>query len=332
MALTPQEQRHQNDLDGLHWVHKFGWLGSHHLGQLLWPGNASARHQADRLARAWVRRRLVIARDLPERHGRAFVLSAAGARFLTNHGIAASSGKDIGETQAGVWTPPSTWRHDELAADVLVKLYQLDFEVMPEPHLRRIVGAAAKLPDGLAVRDGDVVHLEVELARKTGASMRHQAEVLCAIAEDSAPRIMGLRPTHAMVAFLENQQDERGHTLSHRTRVSRAVAAAARRAVPLTWACCTGNSPSTRVIRFIDDLIEADRAAPILRRLEASGWRPETGVLTSNYGSRRVFVWEDEDTGCWAWQVDNLPAGRVDTLSAAKRSCAEQLAALSRRH
>ncbi|HLO95058.1 MAG TPA: hypothetical protein VK195_12145 [Burkholderiaceae bacterium] len=326
------QQRHQNDLDGLNWIHKFGWLGSHHLGQLLWPGNASARHQADRLVRSWVTRQLVIVRDLPERHGRVFVLSAVGARLLTANGVPATSGKDFGETRGQVWTPPSTWRHDQLAADVLVKLYLLDFDVLPEPHLRRNVGAAAKLPDGLAVRDGEVVHLEVELARKTGASMRHQAEALCAVSEGAAPRIMGLRPTHAMVAFLEDQQDERGHTLSHRTRVSRAVAAAARRAVPLTWACCTGNSPSTRVIRFSDDLIEADRAAPILRRLEASGWRPETGVLTSNYGSRQVFVWEDEDTGCWAWQVDNLPAGWVETLTAAKRSCAEQLAALAQRN
>lgn len=328
-AMTPYEQRHQNDLNGLHWVHKFGWLGSHHLGQLLWPGNASARHQADRLARSWLRRRLVIARALPERNGRALMLSTAGARLLAAHGIPAACGKDIGETAGSAWTPPATWRHDQLAAGVLVALYQQGFDVLPEHYLRRTAGSAVKLPDGLAVKGDMVVWLETESARKSGPAMRHQAEAICAVAEGSAQRVMGLRPTHAMVAFAEEQRDERGHALDHRTRVSRAVAASARRAVPLMWACSTGSRVNARVVRFTEELIEADRAAPILRRLEAGGWRPETGVLVSAYGTRQAFVWEDGDTECWAWQVDDLPGGRASTLRDAKRCCAEQLAALA---
>lgn len=201
--------------------------------------------------------------------------------------------------------------------------------MLPEPYLRGRVGSAIKLPDGLAVKGDMVVWLEAEGARKSGPAMRHQAQAICAIAEGTAPLLMGLKPTHAMVAFVEAQRDERGHALSHRKRVSKAIAALARRGVPLTWACCTGSSANARSIRYEEDLIEADLAAPILRRLEASGWRPETGVLACAYGTRQAYVWEDADIEGWAWQVDDLPGGRASTLRDAKRCCAEQLAALS---
>lgn len=110
---SPLEQRLRNDLQGLQWIHKFGWLGATELGYLLWTGNASARHQANRLTRSWLARQLVLARELPERAGRAFVLATAGARLLAEHGVAAASGEDIGETRGESWTPPSTHAYAE---------------------------------------------------------------------------------------------------------------------------------------------------------------------------------------------------------------------------
>lgn len=323
--MSPHEQSFQNDTNGLSWLHRFGWLRTHELGPLLWPSNSEARHRADRLARSWRERGLVLERVLPQRAGRALVLAAGGVRLLADAGFEAASGKDFGETHGGVWVPPMTWRHDLLANGVLVDLHRKGFEVLPEAHIRRHAGRVAKMPDGLAVRGHQVIWLETEMARKTGPSMRLLADALCSVGEGAAAPIMGLRPTHSVVAFADARRDERGHTLNHRRRVSAAVAAAARRAVPITWASCTLCGAGVEAVSYVEGIVEADRAAAIMRRLESAGWHPETGVLAANYGARRALVWEDEDAGCWAWQVDDLPAGRVATISEAKRCCAEEL-------
>lgn len=327
-VMTPLEMHLQNDLNGLRWLHKFGSLRAVEIGQLLWPGNASARHQADRLIRSWLTRRLVIARALPLRAGRAFVLATAGARMLTEHGIDAVGGKDWGETQGGVWTPPTTWKHDLLSTCVLVDLYRRGFDVWPELHIKRQAGKCAKLPDGLAIRGDQVVWIETEVARKTGPSLKALATAVCAVAEGTAAPICGSRPTHVMVVFNHEQRDERGHAINHRQRVSRAVAAVARHAVPITWAGGTMRSAGLESVTYTSDLIEADRAAAILKRLDAAGWQHENGLLVSRYGKRRAVVCEDDEASCWAWQVDDIPAGRVATISEAKRRCAEQLAVL----
>lgn len=324
--MNPHSQSIQNDLDGLSWLHRFGWLRSHELGPLLWPSSRYARHQAHRLARSWRARGLVLERELPARAGRALVLAAAGVRLLAGAGIAAATGKDFGETHSGRWVPPATWRHDLLATRVLVDLYLKGFEVLPEAYIRRHAGHLAKLPDGLAVQDGRVIWLEVEMARKTGPAMRMLADALCAIGEGSAAAVLGHKPTDALVAYQAGVQDERGHALSHRQRVSRAVSAQARRTVPITWASCTDGEVGAGAISYEAAVVEADRASAILARLDAAGWRNE-GCIVSNYGPRIARVWEDDEAACWAWQVDELPGGRATNISAAKRRCAEVLAA-----
>lgn len=321
----------QNDVNGLNWLHKFGWLRPTELGRLLWPSSNTSKHQADRLVRSWRRRCLVLERSLPEHAGRALVLATRGVRFLDEHGVHASTGKDIGHIHGAVWTPPTTWRHDLLSAGVLADLYVRGYEVFPEVHIKRHGGSLAKVPDGIAARDSQVIWLETESARKTGRSMSLLAEALCAVGEGAAATVMGLRPTQAMVAFSSNQRDERCHALNHRQRVRTAVAAATQKAVPLVWAECCMSGAGLESVHYVSELIEADRATAVLRRLDASGWKPETGVVMSTYGSRRAQVWEDEEAGCWAWQVDDLPGGRVDNISRAKRCCAEQIALLSAR-
>ena len=48
------EQRFQNDLLGLGWISRFGWLRTAELGPLIWPNDTYARTRTDRLARAVV--------------------------------------------------------------------------------------------------------------------------------------------------------------------------------------------------------------------------------------------------------------------------------------
>lgn len=334
-------QRRINDRDGLDWVQRFGWLRTHELGPLLWPNNSTARQQADRLARSWLKRKLVLARELPERAGRALVLASAGIRLLAEEGIEAVSGKDIGEMIPGSWhpplkynrkllakwLPPLTWRHDLLAAGVLVELSRKGYEIFPEAHIRRHAGALAKVPDGLARKDGIVMWLEVEAARKTGKPMRELADALCAVATREAAPVLGLRPTHALVAYRADAEDERGHTLSHRARVRAAVATAAKRDISIMWASCTiRGAAGVGSVTLETETIQADRASAILKRME---WHPDTteeGVLVASYSPYLARVWEDEYG--WSYQIDERPAGYADDMKAAKRACAETIAGL----
>lgn len=326
--MTPTEQHLQNDLDGLQFIHQFTWLRTHELGPLLWPSSHHSRHQANRLVRNWLKRRLVIERTLPERSGRAIVLATAGVRLLAEHGIHATTGKDFGEMQSNAWTPPSTWRHDLIAHGVLVDLYLKGFSISPEAEIRRNEGHLKKLPDGLAWKDGEVVWLEVEHSRKTGAAMKHLVQTLSTIAEGTAPPILGMSPSHAMVAFAPDQTDERAYALDHKYRVKNAVSATVLRAVPIYWAECSIRCAGVYAVRYTDDVIEADKPAAIQRQMEVCGWRREADALICRYGARVAFVWEDDEANAWGWQVDDIPAERVNTVTEAKRRCAELIASL----
>ena len=138
------EQRDQNDLLGLGWINRFGWLRTAELGPLIWPKDRYAVDRTNRITRGWIARDLVIARPLPDGAGRALVLSACGARLLREAGIEAQSGKDIGEIVEGRWQAPATWRHDLISAGVLADLYVRGYQVSPERELRRLTGAWSK--------------------------------------------------------------------------------------------------------------------------------------------------------------------------------------------
>ncbi|MHA6891287.1 hypothetical protein [Ralstonia pseudosolanacearum] len=166
--MNQHDQRRLKDARGLFFLHQFAWLRTAELGKLMWPDMASSRQLADRLARDWLARRLVIARDLPGSAGRALVLATAGVRLLAEQGIVAASGKDIGKLAEDGWSPPLTWRHDLLAAGILCELHRQGFSIHPETELRRHADHGVKIPDGICVRGQEVLWLEVENARKTG--------------------------------------------------------------------------------------------------------------------------------------------------------------------
>jgi hypothetical protein len=327
------EKHKLNDRNGLDWVHRFGWLRTFELGSLLWRDThtqeQSRTRQANRLARSWVERGLVLERVLPEGAGRALVLANGGVRLLSDYGVEANTGKDIGKLIEGKWLPPLTWRHDLLAAGVLIDLYSKGFEVLPEAHIRRRAGKLVKIPDGLAIKDKTVYWLEVESARKTGKAMRELADALCVVAKGNAAPICGHKPTNALVAYPADLKDERGHALSHRTRVRAAVAEAARSDVLIEWAACTSRGAAgVGAIKYERETVQANRAAAILKRME---WNPSTeeeGVLVASYGKNTAYVWEDADGLGWGYCINNNPGDREETQAAAKRKCAAALASL----
>lgn len=327
--MTPFQQREQNDIDGLLFIHRFSWLRTLELGKLMWPGNASSRHQADRLVRSWLERGLVIVRELPLGAGRAVVLAAGGVRLLADFGIQASSGKDIGQLVNKKWQPPSSWKHDLIAAGVQAEMSKQGYSVVPEAEIRRRAGSSlVKIPDGLLIHEEKkaVVWLEVEYARKTGKSMKDLAEALCAVASQECKNILGYKPTNALVAFAQESEDERGYKLNHQDRVRAAVAKAATANIILNWAICDiSGAAGVKTVVLTHEKITANRAAKVRKVLDSVGWREEDGCLVSNHGNHRAVIWESEN-GTWSCMIDDEDANYVGSEREAKEACASEIA------
>ena len=322
-----------NDANGLLFVYKFGWLRTCELGKLLWPESPASRQAADRVARSWIQRQLVIARSLPDGAGRALVLAAAGVRLLAENGIEAGSGKDIGRFNDHCWLPPATWRHDLIAHGVLCKLHHLGYRVYPEAELRRQAVTHSKIPDGFAVKGNEGIHLEVEYSRKSGNEMRKLANSLSIAASGQSQAIVGVKPTAAMVAYLPSAMDERRYVLNHRMRVRNAIQVATANDLTIYWAKCTllGNAGVGQV-EFQKEVIGTDRVSRIKRIMEATGWHHHSnGALAATYGQHIGYVWHDEHGWSYAVEtIDGQPieANYASNLSEAKRSAASVLARL----
>lgn len=330
---TPHEQRRLNDANGLLFVHQFGWLRTAELGKLLWPDSPASRQAADRLARSWIERQLIIVRELPDGAGRVLVLATAGVRLLAENNIAAGSGKDIGRFTSDGWLPPASWRHDLIAHGVLCELHRRGYRIYPEMELRRHANDHAKIPDGFAVKDNQGVCLEVEHARKSGKEMRNLAHALSIVASGQATSIAGIKPTIAMVAFLPSSVDERGHILSHQTRVRNSIQNIAKSDVSIYWAKCTlSGSAGVGLVDFQKESISVDRTSAILKILNASGWHNhDNGGQQAIYGHHIVHVWKDEPHWSYAVEtIDGTPveANYVANITEAKRAAASVLARL----
>lgn len=331
---TPYEQRRLNDANGLRFVHEFGWLRTAELGKLLWPNSPACRQAADRLARSWIERQLVIVRELPQGAGRAIVLAAAGVCLLAEHGIAARSGKDIGRHTSEDWLPPATWRHDLIAHGVLCELHRRGYRIYTEVELRRHTKHHVKIPDGFAVKENHGIWLEVEQARKTGKAMGDLAHALSVVASGQASAIAGHKPTVAMVAFVPSSVDERGYVLSHQMRVRNAIQAVAKGDKSIYWAQCTLlGSAGVGHIDFQRELIRADCATSVLKILSASGWRADDGGgQKATYGNYIAHVWKDEYK--WGYEVETIQgvqvdSNRADNITEAKRAAASVLSGLN---
>ncbi|XLZ72874.1 hypothetical protein ABT364_13145 [Massilia sp. SR12] len=336
--MTPHEQRRLKDAIGLHFIHQFGWLRTAELGKLLWPESPAGRQAADTLARSWIKRQLVIVRELPEGVGRAFVLATAGVRVLAENGIAAGSGKDIGRFTDNGWLPPASWRHDLISAGVLCELHRRGYKIYPEMELRRQVRSHAKIPDGFATKGTNGIWLETEQARKSGKEMSNLAETLSIVASGKAapfksdrPDISGIKPSLAMVAFLPTALDERGHILSHQTRVRNAIQTVAKDDLNIYWAKCTLlGGAGVGQVEFQEESISADLVSSILKIMNASGWREnKRGGLQVSYKQHIAHVW-DGDHG-WNYEVETIDGKRVEAshaanISGAKRAAASALA------
>jgi len=327
--MNGHEQRKRNILKGLGWISDFGGTRTAELGQFMWPMDAYARTRADRLARDLVENDLVLVRPLPERAGRLLVLSEAGARFLRNEGNEANSGKDIGETEDGVWLAPANWKHDLLAVGVLAKLYERGYEIQPERQVRMHNPALTKIPDGFAwlpERRDEAIWIEVENSRKTGKNMQELAAALCRVSNGNCPPVSGLKPVHVLVAFVADATDERRYKLSHRERVTAAIRRVATRDVIIFWATCTLRGAGVSKLEVEKEQIAAVTDPRMMTIMQTIDWHldAETGVFSAQYGERRFYIWGDEEMG-WYFELNDRPAEQANSHEEALRGCARLL-------
>lgn len=327
--MNSQQQRKQNDLEGLGWINAFGGLRTAELGRLMWPNESYSRTRTDRVARSWFERGLVLARPLPDGAGRLLVLAEPGVRLLRNEGVEACSGKDIGETKAGVWIAPANWKHDVLSAGVLAFLYEQGYEIIPERQIRKHNPTLNKVPDGLAWpkdKPAQGIWIEVESARKSGKNMQELSNALCRISRENSVLLSGVKPVKAIVAFVADTTDERNYQLNHRARVTAAIRRTATHDVTVNWVICTLLGCGVSNIRFEEERIVVALTEQLMKVMRDITWTEEgAGVCSAHYGDRRFHIWEDETMG-WSYQLNEESAMQANSRADALRGCAQLLA------
>lgn len=332
---TTQEQHLRKVHLALTSLHRFRWLRSAELGRLVYPGIVGSRQRADALMRAMIKRGLVINRKLPEGAGRCFLLSEAGARQLRDCGIEdAKTGKDYGEIDSGSWRPTLDWKHDLIAAGVLTLLAERGYDIKTESEIRRAKPDLFKIPDGLALIDGRVYWLEVERAKKTGKAGDALGQALAKVAEHGFEVLPGWVARHPMVAFNPAEVSADGYPLNHRANVTRVLTLALRQPARVLWVECEMQGNGVTGIRALDGLVESDKAAAVLKILNARGWRElepgESNVLSNSYSGHELLLWLDEDVGCWVAEIDGICGEFFDTETEAKYDVCKRLLAANK--
>ena len=176
--LKPHQKSEQNDVLGLHAIHRFRWLRSREIGNVLWPTQKNRHTSAARLIRKWLENDWVIERKLPESFGPAYVLSQRGANFLEQHGVTAKTGKRVGVfLKDKSWVPNRvTYKHDLLANGFITFMLGSGVNIKTEIEIAESNPINKKIPDGLVQLDEQWIAVEVERERKTGENARKLAQ------------------------------------------------------------------------------------------------------------------------------------------------------------
>lgn len=233
-----RERAAKNDRKGLQIIDGFRWIRPVELGAFLWPRSRFRRKNAEALVRKWEARNWIIRRPLPDGAGSAILLSERGAAE-----IGARTGKDWGDhhtdelTGESTWQPPKNWKHELLQVSLLAWLRRRGYRVIPERVLRGRGAQEDRVPDAIVMMFDHVWWCEVEHARKSGTKLHAMVQTLmsAAITRDMAV-CDGVTATGAMLAFVADERDERGHHLNHASRVVNAIRKKARRDIPLMLA------------------------------------------------------------------------------------------------
>jgi len=321
----------QRDHEGLLLVHNFGWMRARELGHMLWPASARSAVNASELVGKWKRAGWVLIRPLPDHMGQALVLSAAGAAYLRACGhMDAVTGKDWGETRAGDWVAPTTWRHELLTLGLLAHLHSEGWKVIPERQLRR-ENSPGKFPDGLAVRGDDVIWIEVENARKSGPNRNQMVQALVLASQGEGERLSGQVANRALLAYAVDARDERGYRLDHRSRV---IAALARRApvdVPLMLAALSvAGTAGVGQVALEQMMVKAEVVSQLVATIAWQSRPKVPGFHAFEYFTDDGLEYRHGDGDCSRWWSvhdgeKDVAAADVESAEEARRALVSQL-------
>lgn len=227
-----------NDRKGMQIIQAFRWIRLAELASFLWPRSRLRRKNAEALLRKWEARNWIIRRPLPNGAGSAILLSERGAAEIQGR-----TGKDWGDhhvdelTGESVWQPPKSWKHELLQVSLLAWLRRRGYRVIPERILRGRGAQEDRVPDAIVIMFDHVWWCEVEHARKGGKKLRDMVQTLMTAAiTGDMPVCDGVRATGAMLGFVADARDERGHHLNHASRVINAIRKQARQNIPIMLA------------------------------------------------------------------------------------------------
>lgn len=287
----------------------------------------------------------ILERTLPQGAGKAIVLSAAGARYLSRQSeLKCFSGKDFGETGAGGhWTAPLNWRHELLAAGVLSLLVEHGWTIKTEREIRRAHPGADKLPDGLAMKAAKsgrpvVLWLEVERAKKEGDDMRKLTEALVLVGAGKAPTLCGWKASAGLLAYPKKVCDPRGYAIDHHSRVIGRLKRRTDTDFSLLLAPLRTSGQGVDEIElgtredgshfYLRQQIDADRIGRIVERFD---WSDDgAGTFYGRLGDFHGEIWPNGS--CWAWQVERVTRQHgIETRTAVAQGSASIAQAAMRR-
>lgn len=326
------EMRYRNDLAGLYWIYRFGWLRVQELGRLMRPENRNGHIQVAEYARSWLARGLVLKRTLPGNAGDALLLAEGGVRMLREAGLEGRvrSGKSVGSLVNGKWTPPKTWRHDLRTAGLLALLQADGYEIWADLELRR-QARVWKLPDGIVKRGSEISWVETEFSRKpisprSDSKLGMLAKALNAVSDGVIEPVMGMRATGSLVVYSEQDRDDKG-AIDHRKNITRAIQIETNGVTKLTWARVIERGYSVVEYELEADEIRGERMLKVLRGLEQNGWRKnENGVLTAFFGAHAYI--EQDGPELYSYYADGGEGRYASTLTEAKQGVAAMIAEL----
>lgn len=249
-----------NDLEGLRWLAKFGFLRAKDVGVLLWGREENSFKYGQRICRKWIDKGYVLKRELPSKAGGAFVLAAGGVKFLSENGINSKTGKDWGSIKNGEWSPPTEWKHHVIANSFLCYLHKDDESIVTENELRAS-GATGKLPDGIYFIDEYAFWIEVENHRKSGQKMAAMCQKIIELkTKDQRFRGKLLLPA---IVYQKNSVDERGYAINHKERVINAIKSITKIDLTLHFICVeliglTVNSHKAELVSIESDKLSIE--------------------------------------------------------------------------
>jgi hypothetical protein len=277
----------ENDLEGLHWLAKFGFLRAKDVGVLLWGQEENSFKYGQRICRKWIDKGYVLKRELPSKAGGAFVLAAGGVKFLSENGIHSKTGKDWGSIKNGEWSPPTEWKHHVIANSFLCYLKSRSLSIVTENELRKN-GATGKLPDGIYFIGEHAFWIEVENHRKSGSKMEAMCKKIIELGTTTT-KYKG-KNLFPVVVYPENSVDERGYAINHKERIISAIKSISKKDLALKFVCVKLIGLTVHSHQEDNIFIESDRLSVELKRLDKTGVNETKDFAIYYIGNEKCLI------------------------------------------